>query len=56
MTSFPQLTPEQEDKLFAMKIEWQRQKDYRDRKWGGDPEKFDAGLGSYLTIGEEFSQ
>lgn len=54
MTSFPQLTPEQEDKLFAMKIEWQRQKDYRDRstEWVRD----DKGGRMYVDISEVFGQ
>lgn len=44
-----------EDDLFAMRLEWQWQKDCRDKKpteWGGDPK----GGKMYVDIGEEFSR
>lgn len=53
MSGEPNLSPEDEA---AVERAMKRVERKERRERFGDPEKFDAGLGSWMTIGEEFSQ
>lgn len=48
---FERLSPESKEQVQRAMRNYERRE--RREKFG-DPEKFDAGLGSYLTVGEEF--